>query len=85
MALAHMRAQMEQLVEADMEALQVPSAARPDSLIIDDIAELTMNVLLSAWHTGLPSLRPMWPGMHGERGAGCCAGPPGCGGCAAGG
>ena len=28
MALAHMRAQMEQLVEADMEALQVPAAAR---------------------------------------------------------
>ena len=25
MALAHMRAQMEQLVEADMEALQVPA------------------------------------------------------------
>ena len=27
MALAHMRAQMEQLVEADMEAVQVPPSA----------------------------------------------------------
>ena len=29
MELAHMRAQMEQVVEADMEALQVPSLAYP--------------------------------------------------------
>ena len=86
MALAHTRAQMEQLVEADMEALQVSSAAHPDSLNINDIAELTMNVLLCAWHTELPSLRLiMWPGMHGKRGAGCCTGAPGRGGCAAGG
>lgn len=32
MALAHMRAQMEQVVEADMEALQVPALAHPVGL-----------------------------------------------------